>query len=32
MKFLWCTILVKDLDENLRFYQDVVGLSINEKV
>jgi lactoylglutathione lyase len=31
MKFLWCTILVKDLDETLEFYQDVVGLSINER-
>jgi len=26
MKFLWTTILVKNMEESLKFYQEVVGL------
>ncbi|HHV13401.1 MAG TPA: VOC family protein [Clostridiales bacterium] len=26
MKFLWTTIVVKDLEESLRFYKEIVGL------
>ncbi len=28
MKFCWCTISVKDLEESLKFYQEVVGLKV----
>ncbi|HCX61202.1 MAG TPA: glyoxalase, partial [Clostridiales bacterium] len=28
MKFLWTTIHVKNMEESLAFYQDVVGLKL----
>ncbi|NLO41016.1 MAG: VOC family protein [Ruminiclostridium sp.] len=28
MKFCWCTIMVRDMEESIRFYRDIVGLSI----
>lgn len=28
MKFLWCTINVKDMEASLKFYQDVIGLKV----
>jgi lactoylglutathione lyase len=28
MKFCWCTIQVKDLNESLTFYQEIVGLPL----
>ncbi len=28
MKFLWCTINVKDIDASLRFYEEIVGLPV----
>jgi lactoylglutathione lyase len=28
MKFLWTTIQVKDMEESLNFYQEVVGLNL----
>lgn len=31
MKFCWCTIHVKDLEESLRFYKDIVGLKENTR-
>ncbi|GAB1476134.1 hypothetical protein MASR2M70_09660 [Bacillota bacterium] len=31
MKFLWCTINVKDMEESLRFYEDVAGLRIDRR-
>ena len=31
MKFNWCTISVKDIDESVKFYQDIVGLSIDRR-
>jgi lactoylglutathione lyase len=31
MKFNWCTIQVKDLEESLKFYQEVVGLTIDRR-
>jgi lactoylglutathione lyase len=31
MKFLWCTIYVKDLDDSLRFYQDIAGLPVTRR-
>ena len=26
MKFLWTTILVNDMDESLKFYEEIAGL------
>lgn len=31
MKFSWCTITVNDLDESVKFYQDIVGLSVDKR-
>ncbi len=31
MKFLWCTIHVKDLEESIRFYEDVAGIKIENR-
>ncbi len=31
MKFCWCTITVGDMQESLKFYQEIVGLSINRR-
>ncbi|WP_371804811.1 VOC family protein [Candidatus Lokiarchaeum ossiferum] len=31
MKFCWCTLHVKDLERSLKFYQEIVGLSINRR-
>lgn len=30
MRFCWTTIMVKDMDESLKFYQDIVGLPIDK--
>jgi len=30
-KFLWATINVRDMEESLRFYQEVVGLTIDRR-
>ena len=30
MKFCWVTITVKNMGESLRFYQEIVGLTIAE--
>lgn len=31
MKFSWCTIMVKDLNESIKFYEEIVGLKLNRK-
>lgn len=31
MKFCWTTLTVKDMEESLRFYQEVVGLKVNRR-
>lgn len=31
MKFLWTTIIVKNLEESLHFYQEIVGLKLNRR-
>lgn len=31
MKFNWCTITVKDMDESLTFYRDIVGLPVSRR-
>lgn len=31
MKYLWTTIHVKDMDESLKFYEEIVGLNFVER-
>ena len=31
MKFCWCTIQVKNLEESLKFYQEIAGLPLNKR-
>lgn len=31
MKFCWSTLRVKNLEESIKFYQDIVGLNINKR-
>jgi len=31
MKFCWSTLKVKNLEESLKFYQDIVGLNISKR-
>jgi|LSQX01.3.fsa_nt_gb lactoylglutathione lyase len=31
MKFCWVTINVKDLEESLHFYQEIIGLGVNRR-
>jgi lactoylglutathione lyase len=31
MKFCWTTIIVKNLEESLKFYQEIVGLKVSRK-
>ena len=31
MKFCWCTITVNDLDASIKFYQEIVGLSVTRR-
>jgi lactoylglutathione lyase len=31
MNFLWCTIDVEDIDVSLKFYQEIVGLSLKKR-
>lgn len=31
MKFCWSTLTVKNMEESLRFYQDIVGLKISRR-
>ena len=32
MKFCWVTINVKDMEDSLKFYQDIVGLKVNRRM
>ena len=32
MKFCWVTVHVRDMEESLKFYQDIVGLKINRRM
>ncbi|MBP1926042.1 lactoylglutathione lyase [Sedimentibacter acidaminivorans] len=32
MKFLWTTIIVKDMEESIKFYEEVVGLKVVDKI
>lgn len=31
MKFLWTTLLVDNMDESLKFYEDIVGLKLADR-
>lgn len=31
MKFCWCTLNVNNMEESLRFYQEIVGLKIDRR-
>lgn len=31
MKFCWCTIMVKNMEESLKFYREIVGLPIDRR-
>jgi len=31
MNFCWCTVNVKDMDESIRFYTDIVGLPVEKR-
>ncbi|TFG83500.1 MAG: VOC family protein [Spirochaetales bacterium] len=31
MKFCWTTIMAKNMEESLRFYQDIVGLALQRR-
>lgn len=31
MKFLWCTLQVKDMGESLHFYQEILGLTLERR-
>ena len=31
MNFCWCTITVENMDDSLKFYQEIVGLSISRR-
>ena len=30
-RFCWCTVSVNDMDESLKFYQEIVGLMLNRR-
>jgi len=31
MKFNWCTLMVKNMEESLKFYKDIVGLQVDRR-
>ncbi len=31
MSFCWCTVHVKDLEASIRFYEDIVGLTVGRR-
>lgn len=31
MRFCWSTLMVRDMEESLKFYQDIVGLPVNRR-
>ena len=31
MKFCWCTIMVKNMEESLKFYTEILGLDVDKR-
>lgn len=31
MRFCWCTIMVRSMEESLKFYQEIIGLPISQR-
>jgi lactoylglutathione lyase len=31
MKFMWSTVMVKDMEESLKFYEEIVGLKVDRR-
>jgi len=31
MKFCWTTLTVKNMEESLKFYQELIGLNLNQR-
>lgn len=31
MKFCWCTLMVKNMEESLKFYKEIVGLEVDRR-
>ena len=31
MNFLWCTIHVKDMEQSIKFYEEIAGLTIDKR-
>ena len=31
MKFCWTTLTVKNMEESLKFYEEIIGLSVNQR-
>lgn len=31
MSFIWCTVRVNDLEESIKFYENIVGLQVNTR-
>jgi lactoylglutathione lyase len=31
MKFCWCTIMVNDLEQSIKFYNEIVGLEVSRR-
>ena len=32
MKFCWSTLMVSNMDESIKFYKEIVGLEVNQRI